>query len=120
MAYPTVDLSTPVVYNAGMNTNGNFSERLRSLREAANLSQYALAKKSGLSKQAISHLELGAREPTWQTVQLLAAALGVDCTSFLDPNVKPPEGEPAKPRGRPRKGEGAKAAPKKGRKRKGE
>jgi hypothetical protein len=52
------------------------------------------------------------------TVQLLAAALGVECTSFLDPNVKPPEEEPARPRGRPRKGEGAEAAPKKGRKRK--
>jgi transcriptional regulator with XRE-family HTH domain len=81
------------------------------------LSQYALAKKSGLSRQAVSNLEAGNRESTWQTVQLLAAALGVDCTSFLDPNVKPPEEERARPRGRPKKdasSPSAEVAPKKG------
>ncbi len=84
----------------------SFAERLRGLREGAGLSQYALAKKSGLTKQALSRLELGEREPTWQTVQLLAAALGVDCTSFVDPNLTPPAEEPAAPRGRSRQDAG--------------
>jgi transcriptional regulator with XRE-family HTH domain len=61
-----------------------FSERLKSLRETAGISQYRLAKQSGLSKQAISRLEVGLREPTWSTVQLLSAALGVSCESFVD------------------------------------
>jgi transcriptional regulator with XRE-family HTH domain len=83
--------------------SGSFADRLRGLREAAGLSQYALAKKSGLSKQALSNLEAGNREPTWQTVQLLATALGADCTAFADPGLVPPEAAPARPRGRPRK-----------------
>jgi transcriptional regulator with XRE-family HTH domain len=81
----------------------SFAQRLRGLREAAGLSQYALAKKSGLTKQALSRLELGERAPTWQTVQLLASALGVDCSSFVDPNLKPPEAMPSAPPGRLRK-----------------
>jgi transcriptional regulator with XRE-family HTH domain len=46
-----------------------------------------LAKLSGLSKQALSNLELGNREPNWNTVQRLAAALGVSCDDFIDPAV---------------------------------
>jgi transcriptional regulator with XRE-family HTH domain len=84
-----------------------FAERLKGLREAAGLSQYALAKRSGLTKQALSRLELGEREPTWVTVQLLAAALGVDCREFVDPGLKPPAPEPPRPPGRPRKGQAA-------------
>jgi transcriptional regulator with XRE-family HTH domain len=78
-----------------------FADRLRACREAAGLSQYALAKRSGVSKQALSRLELGEREPGWSTVQLLAAALGVSCETFTSP-VTLPDVEPAK-RGRPRK-----------------
>ena len=80
-----------------------FADRLKAVREAAGLSQYALAKLSGLSKQAMSRLELGNNEPTWETVQLLAVALGVDCREFVDPNVKPATPAESKPRGRPRK-----------------
>jgi transcriptional regulator with XRE-family HTH domain len=101
----------------------SFADRLREAREAAGMSQYALAKKSGLSKQALSNLEAGNREPTWQTVQLLASALGVDCREFVDPNLKPPEGMASAPRGRPRKTPGppeSAPAAKKGKKRKGE
>ncbi len=85
-----------------------FADRLRGLREKAGLTTYALAKKCGLTKQALYRLEQGSNEPTWQTVQLLAAALGVDCTAFVDPAVQPPDAEPAKLRGRPKKA----AAPK--------
>ena len=59
-----------------------------------------------MTKQALSHLELGTREPTWETVQRVALALGLDCRSFTDPTItlpaEPAEGEKPK-RGRPRK-----------------
>jgi transcriptional regulator with XRE-family HTH domain len=80
-----------------------FAAQLTRLREDAGLTQYALAKKSGLTKQAISRLEMGTRDPGWETVQRLALALGVDYGAFADPAVRLPEaGEPRR-RGRPRK-----------------
>lgn len=82
-----------------------FADRLTAVRERAGLSQYALAKRSGVSKQALSLLELGEREPNWETVQRLALALGVDCREFVDPALTlPPEGPPAR-MGRPPKAE---------------
>ena len=105
-----------------MNTPSFFAQRLRGLRESAGLSQYALAKRAGLSKQGMSRLEMGVREPTWVTVQRIAAALGVSCEAFTDPDIvqqaqnsQPPArpgrprkviedaAEPKNPRGRPRK-----------------
>ena len=80
-----------------------FAGRLRELREAAGLSQYALAKRSGLTKQAISRLEHGTRDPAWETVQRLALALGVDCRSFGDPSITLPGVESRKSPGRPPK-----------------
>jgi transcriptional regulator with XRE-family HTH domain len=41
-----------------------------------------LAKRAGLSRQTLSLLELGKREPTWATVRVLARALGVTCLEF--------------------------------------
>jgi transcriptional regulator with XRE-family HTH domain len=61
-----------------------------------------LAKISGLSKQALSNLELGQREPNWNTVQRLAAALCVSCDLFIDPVFSRRATSP-KPRSRPRK-----------------
>src|SRR5689334_16011576 len=80
-----------------------FACRLRSLRDKAGLTTYALAKRCGLTKQALYRLESGSSEPTWATVQRLAVALGVDCRAFVDPAIVQPAVEPAPPRGRPRK-----------------
>ena len=82
-----------------------FAERLQTEREKAGLSQYALSKRSGLSKQALSQLEMGIREPAWGTVQRIALALGIDCRAFADPGLPmPTEAESAaKAPGRPRK-----------------
>lgn len=93
--------------------SGNvFGERLKELREAAGLTVYALAKKSTISKQALGKLEKGESEPTWSTVQKLAAALGTTVLAF---DVKPPRGvadqgddepeadEPSAPKRRPKK-----------------
>jgi transcriptional regulator with XRE-family HTH domain len=98
-----------------------FGERLQRLRERAGLSQYALARLAGLSKQAVSHLELGIREPGWETVQRLALALGASCEDFRDPGLSlPADGGEPRPRGRPPKA-AAPAGPKKApRRRKGD
>lgn len=79
-----------------------FSDKLRQCRESAGLSMYALAKISGVSTQAMSSLESGINQPTWETVQRLAAALGVTADAFATP-VALPASEPARGRGRPRK-----------------
>jgi transcriptional regulator with XRE-family HTH domain len=63
-------------------TGPTFGERLKVLRVAAALSQYALAKKAGVSKQAVSLLERGESEPSWITVRKLARALGVSVSEF--------------------------------------
>lgn len=59
-----------------------FGDRLRELREAAGVSQYALAKRSKVTAQAISRIEKGDREPNWLTVILLARALGLAVNEF--------------------------------------
>ncbi|HEU5432805.1 MAG TPA: helix-turn-helix domain-containing protein, partial [Thermomicrobiales bacterium] len=56
-----------------------FGDRLRRLREAAGLSQEALAERSGLSARGISDLERGLRrQPRLETVRLLADALALE------------------------------------------
>jgi transcriptional regulator with XRE-family HTH domain len=98
----------------------SFAGRLRELREQAGLTTYALAKKCGLTKQALYRLEEGTNEPTWQTVQLLAAALAVSCEAFVDPSLQPPASEPVRPRGRPKKAETEEKPAKRTRKKKAE
>lgn len=54
-----------------------FAARLRRLLERSGLTAYALAGKAGVSKQTVSKLLRGEQQPSWETVQRLAAALGV-------------------------------------------
>src|SRR6516165_6401989 len=55
-----------------------FGERLRRARQAAGLTQEALAERAGLSRRGINDLERGVRQtPRKDTVALLAAALGL-------------------------------------------
>ena len=60
----------------------DFAARLKELREEAGISQYALAKAAGISKQAVNMLERGSNEPSWETVRKLARALRLDVTAF--------------------------------------
>ena len=60
----------------------NFPVRLRGLRKQASLSLDQLAFLSGVSKAALSHLELGRRTPRWETVCKLANALKVSTEKF--------------------------------------
>jgi transcriptional regulator with XRE-family HTH domain len=61
-----------------------FNEKLRALREKAELTQEALARATNLSVSTIVKLERGGMDPSWSTVQRLAKSLGVDCTAFED------------------------------------
>lgn len=76
-----------------------FGPRLRELRKAASLTQGHLAELAAMSKAGVTHLERGIRKPSWETIQKLAAALGVDVKAFLEPAAD----VPAPGRGRPRK-----------------
>jgi transcriptional regulator with XRE-family HTH domain len=82
-----------------------FAERLQALREKAGVTQYRLAQLSGVSKQTLSRLEMGATQPSWETVQALARGLGVEVGAFVTEAARQAPPEPAKARGRPRKRE---------------
>ena len=88
-----------------MSQRKTFADRLREEREKKGISVYALAKASGLSKQALGKLEAGQREPAWASVQMIAKALGVSCELFVDDGLEMPTAEEATTakRGRPRK-----------------
>jgi transcriptional regulator with XRE-family HTH domain len=60
-----------------------FARRLKSLREARDLTQDELARQTGLNRFSIAKLEQGRREPNWPTVLRLARALGVDVGAFV-------------------------------------
>jgi excisionase family DNA binding protein len=66
--------------------------RLRSLRQAAGLTQLDLAAASGLTHEAISILELGHRAPQAESVRKLARALQVEPVRFVGREQIPPVG----------------------------
>lgn len=50
----------------------DFAERLKKLRTKRGYSQYDLAKKLGMSKSTISMMEIGRRQPSKETIELIA------------------------------------------------
>src|SRR5262245_36077935 len=72
--------------------------RVKALREAAGLSQQALANAAGLSISVISQLEQGTKtDPRLSTMQALARALGVEVCDLA--GARQP-GEPRRRKGR--------------------
>jgi transcriptional regulator with XRE-family HTH domain len=71
-----------------------FGERLRELREKAGLTQESLARAADTSIGNVRNYEQGIREPRWQLVYKLAAALGVSCEAFAGCVEGEPEPEP--------------------------
>ncbi len=59
-------------------------ERMREIREQRGYSQRDLAKRSGLSANAISRIERGENSPTVSSLHQLAAALRVPIVSFFE------------------------------------
>jgi transcriptional regulator with XRE-family HTH domain len=60
-----------------MPSNADLGRALRSLRKARHLSIESLAFAAGMHPTYLSGIERGVRNPTWQKVCLLAAALNV-------------------------------------------
>lgn len=56
---------------------GTFGERLKALRLAAGFTLEQLGELVGMAHQNVARLESGGRNPSWETVQKLADALGV-------------------------------------------
>ena len=60
--------------------------RIRALRNQQGLSLRALSSQCGLSINAISQIERGESSPTLSSLHVLATALGVPITAFLEEN----------------------------------
>ena len=71
-----------------------FKDKLRELRNRRKWSRPDLAKKAGISAKAIEKYETGEREPTANSVVLLAEALDVPVeTLYGDKEIKDPDTE---------------------------
>ena len=68
-----------------MDINGAIAKNLKELRKREGLSMNSLAEKTGLSKAAISQIELGRGNPTIGTIDKLAQALRVPYSALLAP-----------------------------------
>jgi transcriptional regulator with XRE-family HTH domain len=60
-----------------------FARTLARYLEARSLTAYRLAEDAGLSRQAVAKLLAGSA-PSWETVQRIAAALGVSTEELRD------------------------------------
>ena len=65
-------------------TTVNVARQIQLLRRKRHLSQRALARASGLSRNTLSLLERGQTSPTVSTLKRLAIALGVDINAFFE------------------------------------
>ena len=57
---------------------------LRAEREARSLTKYVVAKRSGLSQQAVGYMERGEKRPSLETVLRYTAAIGVNLADILN------------------------------------
>jgi transcriptional regulator with XRE-family HTH domain len=70
----------------GTNERDIFAQNVRRLRTAQGLSQEALAAAAGgLRQAAVSEIETGQGNPTFTTLEFIAAALGVSIAELLAP-----------------------------------
>ena len=67
-----------------------FSDRLRQLRKAADLSQMEFSKRIGVSKSSVNMYERGEREPNLETLQRIADFFQVDIGYLLGKSESAP------------------------------
>lgn len=80
-------------------------DKLRELRESANLDREQLADQAKTTKQYIAHLENGVKtNPAFDLVERLARALGVDCTAFAGNETIQAPSDPISAPAKPAKG----------------
>ena len=65
------------------NPKKTFIARLKALRRKQGLTQTALAKKAGITREYLSRLEKGVQDPTLGTMTKLAKALKVTVVKLL-------------------------------------
>ena len=65
----------------------DFGKRLQQIRDDAGLSQTALAREVETSQSAISQMESGERQPSFDMLRRLAKALGVSPAHLLGEDV---------------------------------
>ena len=70
------------IIDPGPSAGDTFGAHLRALRKRAELSQSELARICGLGQGSISNLESGRREPTFESVCLIADALELPVDAF--------------------------------------
>jgi len=61
-----------------------FAVRLKTLREARQLTQESLAKRAGISRAYLARLEMGRHDPHLSRLRKLAKALGVKVSELVD------------------------------------
>jgi transcriptional regulator with XRE-family HTH domain len=66
----------------------SFGERLQEVRTDAGLTQSGLAKVLNTSQSAISQMESGERQPSFEMLRRLAAALGVSPAHLLGKDIE--------------------------------
>lgn len=64
----------------------DIGKRLRYIRQSKNISIYKLSKKTGISQNHISGIELGKRQPTVDTLKRLVAPLGITLAELFNEN----------------------------------
>ncbi|MEX2155301.1 MAG: helix-turn-helix transcriptional regulator [Gemmatimonadales bacterium] len=60
---------------------------LRQARTRAGLSQRVLARRAGTAQSVVARIEAGQTSPTWETLERLLAAAGVELRAQIEPRV---------------------------------
>ena len=66
----------------------DIGRKLRSLREAKEMTIYKLSKETGISQNHIGGIELGKRQPTFDTLSRLLSPLGVSLSEFFNEDTE--------------------------------
>ncbi len=66
----------------------NIGDRIAEIREQLGLSQSGLAREVGISQSAISQIEAGERNPTYEMLRQIATALGVSVAHLVGGDVE--------------------------------
>lgn len=67
----------------------NIASRIKDLRKKKSISQYRLAKDSGISQSFSSALEAGIKSPTVYTIEKICVCLGVSLSEFFNDEPLP-------------------------------
>ncbi len=67
-----------------MDSQALFGNRIRSIREAVNLSRELVAEKAKINPNYLGEIERGEKWPSLEIIQRLGAALGVSPSAFLE------------------------------------